>query len=221
MSTDRSLFRLELLERSAYEIRGLVGIVAFALEELGGSLSSHVTPAKHDMVHRGRRGLNKLLRVSDRLLRVAQIESANVRLTRESTSLRSLIDLSVADARAIESRPEVEVEVEPLPEAIRVVADPLWLRAAMSEVVAAAIRQARRHVRIGKLEDDGGLVLAVEDDGFRSVRERDVFQELPLLIAEASIRAHGWSFSREEEAGEAHNGLRRSGRVVLALYEHL
>jgi signal transduction histidine kinase len=210
---DGTLLSPAFLERAAHDIRGPAGVVSYVIDEI--TLLAERGVIAPELVDRAKRGLQRLLRVADRLSRAAQLESGGLALERERLELRGLVRECVAEARRIEPRGEVAVELADAPVNCPVEADARWLGAALTDVLVAAIRRARAFVGVELLSSEAGPSVVVRDDGVRSSLPADVFADLPFALARATLARHGWQLCLEDPP-VAERGMLHGGRVVIS-----
>ena len=149
---------VEALRRSriAHELRGPAGVALGAAAEL---LRRHPDEQFIGMM---RRGLERVLRVADRLSRSSALERGLVSFNMSSDDLRQLVKQEVTRVREIENRSGIAVEVDLPDTPVIMEFDPEWLTFCVGEVVVNAIQHARKKVRI---TIEAGPTLVVEDDG--------------------------------------------------------
>jgi signal transduction histidine kinase len=149
---------VEALRRSriAHELRGPAGVALGAAAEL---LRRHPDEQFIGMM---RRGLERVLRVADRLSRSSALERGLVSFNISAEDLRQTIKQEVLRVQALENRSGIEVEIA-LPEHPVVLGfDAEWVAFCIGEVVCNAIQHARKKVRITL---EAGPMIVVEDDG--------------------------------------------------------
>jgi K+-sensing histidine kinase KdpD len=164
-SEERSRFlRTEFLERIAHELRGPAGVTLGALDELEHALGAEVVAQNRTLFAMARRGARRVLRTADRLTRTAQLEGGTAHVTRLPADLRTLVRQAVQDAELIEGRSSVKVTLRLPDEPCASELDGAWLGIALMELVAQAIRCARRDVEVSVQVKGSQLRLVVSDD---------------------------------------------------------
>jgi K+-sensing histidine kinase KdpD len=220
-SDERSRFlRTEFLERVAHELRGPAGVTLGALDELEHSLGAEVVEQNRTLFAMARRGVRRVLRTSDRLTRTAQLEGGTAHVTRLPADLRTLVRQAVQEAELIEGRSSVKVTLRLPEEPCASEVDGAWLAIALMELVAQAIRCARREVEVSLQARGNQLRLVVGDDRIAVMDmpaarfvvlqdRRDSALNWPLVNDVA--RAHGAALATETlRTGETVNGFRVS-----------
>ncbi len=153
------------LERIAHELRGPLGVILGALNEIE---RSHGAPATElqPLLRMARRGARRVLRTADRLDRAAQLEAASLVWGKTSIDLPSLVAEVVSDVIQLETRGGVRVEVRGEDGAPCFIdADAAWVRVAVAELVANAVRFARARVSVETAAVDGEARMTIVDDG--------------------------------------------------------
>jgi K+-sensing histidine kinase KdpD len=172
-SEERSRYlRTEFLERIAHELRGPAGVTMGALDELEHALGADLVAQNRVLFAMARRGARRVLRTADRLTRTAQLEGSTAHVTRMPNDLRILVRQAVQDAELIEGRSSVKVALSITDEPCASEVDGSWLSVAVMELVAQAIRCARREVAVSLQVRGNHLRLAVGDD-------RQVVMDMP------------------------------------------
>jgi K+-sensing histidine kinase KdpD len=221
-SHDRSRFLCtEFLERVAHELRGPAGVTLGALDELEHALGEDVVAQNRTLFAMARRGARRVLRTADRLTRTAQLEGGTAHVTRMPADLRALVRQAVQDAELIEGRSSVKVTLRLPDEPSASEVDGAWLSIALMELVAQAIRCARRDVEVslqarGKqvrltVGDDRVAVMDMPSARFVPLQDRrDSALNWPLVNDVA--RAHGATLAQEtlHDQGGAVRGFRVS-----------
>lgn len=160
----RAYLRTTFLERIAHELRGPAGVTAGALDEIERAMGTQSEAARPFFLV-ARRGLGRILRSADRLQRTAYLEGGGVRGAQSPTDLRHVVAAATSDARQIEARRSVRVEVTASERPCIVVVEVPWVRAAVAEIVCNAIRFARATVSVDTRLVDREASVTVLDDG--------------------------------------------------------
>lgn len=199
-SSDRAQYlRTEFLDRVAHELRGPVGVTLGALDELELALGDSAGEYR-TLLDMARRGVRKVLRTAERLTRTAQLESGNVTFLPAPCDVKGLVQRASAEAELLERRRGVKLELILPDQPCTVTLDAAWVQAALMEVVAQALRSARRVVTVELEGCPGSARIAVCDDGPSTATppshrfepradRRDAGLSVPL--ASEIARAHG------------------------------
>jgi len=215
MIKDAGLLSTSLLDRMAHDIRGPVGVVGFLLEEL--ATGEPTSQQREELLGRGRRSLQRLLQVADRLSRAALLATDDLELSFSRLELRVLLRDCVAVAVNAERRAEVELRLALGVQPIFTDMDARWLSAALSDTVMTFIRRARSAVEItigGSV--DGPLRITLSHDGLRTQNEPDLCSNLPITMLAATARRHGWTIDVSPSQASA-DGLLQGGQIVIEI----
>jgi signal transduction histidine kinase len=155
--------RTDFLERIAHELRGPAGVTLGALNEIERALGDQ-TEELQSLLRMARRGVRRILRTADRLDRTAQLGAADPRRG-AMIDLQVLVGEVARDTVLLEARGGVHVEVAEGGVSCVIDADGPWVRAAVAELVANAIRFARAHVSVEARATDDEAHVVVCDDG--------------------------------------------------------
>jgi signal transduction histidine kinase len=171
-----------------------------ALDELELALGENAQ-AHAALFAMARRGVRRVLRTADRLSRTAQLEQSGPILSREATDLTSLVERATKEAELVEARRGVKLELT-LPESrFTALVDPTWLGAAMSELVGAGLRSARKSVLIELQRSGDAFRFVVCDDGVAANLPR-----LRRFEPQDDRRDAGLAFPLAKEVADAHGG---------------
>jgi signal transduction histidine kinase len=150
--------RTQLLRRIAHDIASPTGVAATVLDEIAEGAT------RPELVAMARRSLRRLLRLSDQLALVAELESGSLMPELADTDLRPLVRRALDDALAIDGRKDVVAGCA-VPGAAHVRADPRLLVAVLREIIGNGLRAASSRVDVS-LEVEGATAnILVEDDG--------------------------------------------------------
>lgn len=156
--------KTSFLEALAHELRGPSGVTLGALDELELALGE-AAQAHASLFAMARRGVRRVLRTTDRLSRSAQLEQSGFSPTLEEADLSALVERAAREAELVEARRGVKLEIRRPQEPVPARVDATWLAAAISEVVAAALRAAKRSVLIELQTSGDGQRVIICDDG--------------------------------------------------------
>jgi len=222
-SDERSHFlRTEFLERVAHELRGPAGVTLGALDELEHSLGAEVVEQNRTLFAMARRGARRVLRTADRLTRTAQLEGGTAHVTRLPADLRTLVRQAVQDAELIEGRSSVKVTLRLPEEPCASEVDGTWLGIALMELVAQAIRCARRDVEVSVQTRGNQLRLVVGDDRIAVIHAGSALRgaaRSPRLRAELAAgkrrRSRARRYPRDRDAAQRRGRERVPGDTGL------
>ena len=216
----------ELLGVAAHDIRGPLTVIQGTTELLrlrAGQVDESTMQRSLDMVHDAARGLSRLL---SELLDAKAIESGKIKLVRELTPVRRMLEgaLNVPRLAADDKKIQLALDIE---DGLRTWADPRRLGQAVTNLVLNAVKFSDEGSRItlrgvsvnGGAEGSagGGVLLEVQDQG-PGIAEEDLerifgtFEQgeagrqfggsgLGLMIAKRLVELHDGSLSVESELG--------------------
>jgi len=156
--------KTSFLEALAHELRGPSGVTLGALDELELALGE-AAHAHASLFAMARRGVRRVLRTTDRLSRSAQLELSGVPSSFEEADLSLLVERAAREAELVEARRGVKLEITRPQEPVLLRVDANWLGAALAEVVAAALRAAKRSVLVELQQTSDSYRVIVCDDG--------------------------------------------------------
>jgi signal transduction histidine kinase len=191
-----SYVRTEFLELLAHDLRGPAATGTGALDELE---HASLTDDGQKLVAIARRSFRRILRITQLLVETAELERGDLTLSRARYSLAELVQPAVEDARSLENRRGLELDVA-LPDPLYVHVDRTRIVRVIFEVVSSAIRAAKTKVRVSASSSDG-VVLSILDDGgvapvlsTRFAADADCRRaNLGLAMAVDVVAAHGGS----------------------------
>lgn len=214
--------RTGFLERLAHELRGPAGVIQGALDELASALGEDAQ--KYEAVFAmARRGVRRITRNADRLQQTGFLERGDLRLQREPCNLSELLARCVEDARILENRRQIEVDVRLPSQPLISKVDLRWMGIVFYELASNTIRHASTRAEVSLMSDTNGFAIAFDDDNpkatpfaparFQSTREARGLG-LALAIARDVVEAHGGGLeiSRRDPSGAA-EGARVRVRV--------
>lgn len=191
--------RTEFLQRLAHDLRGHAGVIHGALQELEASLGEHAASGEL-FLGMAKRGVKRILRTADKLQQTGQMERGTLVLSKAECDVRQLIKEAAEEARGIEGRKKINVELDMPGNIVSCPADGHWLSAAFFELLANAIRHAQARVRVTVTTKDDAVCIEVSDDGkpagpfgpsrFQAPRDRRGLG-LGLAIVSDVTAAHG------------------------------
>jgi signal transduction histidine kinase len=154
----------EFLQRVAHELRGPVGVVVGALDEIEFELGPESDKIRTYLLM-ARRGAQRVLRTAERLQRASQLERGGVEWLMTPLDLCALVRTVAQECEAVEARRGIQLEVVPGDVECKIAADADWLRAAVVEILSNALRFATAKVSVRVSVDEDRVQLSVSDDG--------------------------------------------------------
>jgi two-component system, OmpR family, sensor histidine kinase TctE len=192
--------KTSFLEALAHELRGPSGVTLGALDELELALGE-AAQAHASLFAMARRGVRRVLRTTDRLSRSAQLELSGLSPTLEQTDLSALVERAARDAELVEARRGVKLDITRPAEPVMARVDATWLSAALSEVVAAGLRAAKRSVMVELQQSGDSHRVIICDDGPITSLPR-----LRRFEPSDDRRDAGLAFPMVKEVIDAHRG---------------
>ena len=208
---DATYLRTQFLERVAHELRGPLGVIDGAVQELECALGEQAA-AHQSLIDMVRRGIRRLARTADRLQQTGQCERERLELELQRCDLAGLVRLSVNEAAATEGRKMIRVQLDVPADPRFCELDERWMRVALYEIASNAIRHAREQVTVSLEHDEHGFDVSFIDDNrspaeFEPLRFRPPREARGLGLALAIVRdvvtAHGGQLRIERGQGEA------------------
>ena len=152
-----------------------------------------------------RRSLRRLMRLSDHLALVAELEAGELLPELATTDLRALAQQGLDEALAIDGRKDVMTAAD-LPVApLRVAADPRLLLFVFREIIGNALKLASSRVEVALRLVGPHLELRVEDDG-PGFSSESVATLGRRFVKRSSARGLGLSLSMALEILRSHGG---------------
>jgi len=153
--------RTQFLRRVAHDIASPTGVTLTVLEEL-----SSADRPRPELIAMARRSLRRLMRLSEHLALVAELESGSLEPEVGVVDIRALTKQALDDAVAIDGRKDVVAACD-LPSLPLVVdGDARLLVVVLREVIGNALKLASSRVEVSvKAAEEGGVVVRVDDDG--------------------------------------------------------
>jgi signal transduction histidine kinase len=194
------------LRRVAHDIASPTGVTMTVLDELA-------IGAKPELVAMARRGLKRLLRLSEQLALAADLESGNFAPDTAPEDLRSVVQSAYDQAVGIDGRRDVVPSLELPSERVLVAVDRRLVTAIVREVIGNALRLATSKVLVevelaGDPSADMAMAMAiitVHDDG--SGFKEEVKEALgERFTPRIGTRGLGLSISMAKDVLAAHGG---------------
>ena len=199
--------RTSFLRRVAHDIASPTGVTMTVVEELASS------GAKPELVAMARRGLRRLMRLSEQLALTADLEGGGWTPDTTQEDARALVKDAVDAAVAIDGRRDIQSSLSLPPERIGTAVDRRVVCTVLREIVGNALRIASSKVLVEIGREETSLVVRIHDDGpgfdadaLQTLGERFVTRTtsrglgLSLAIAKDVLGAHGGAIRVETSA---------------------
>lgn len=204
--------RATMLRIVSHDLRGPLGTILGSANTLLERLPQLPPAAVRELVGSQQRQAENLLQLVDDVLATERVAAGRLRLDRDHTELRTLVDDVVGTfgeeaERVVVTGGPVTVEV-----------DPVLLERAIENLVANALRHSGGRIRVDIGDDDGGTIQITVSDGGDGIPEEllgsvfDAFVQhdqnggtagLGLSLTRALVHAHGGEVTaaNQEEGG--------------------
>lgn len=191
--------RTQFLRRVAHDIASPSGVCLTVLDELEAS-----DRPRPELVAMAKRSLRRLMRLSEHLALVAELERGELEPELAPTDMRTLVKQAFDEAVSIDGRKDVKPALH-VPEVAGTQADARLLATVFREVVGNALKLASTRVEVFLDSKDGYYTLRVEDDGpgFAADSATTLGQR---FVKRSSARGLGLSLSMAIEILAAHGG---------------
>jgi signal transduction histidine kinase len=195
--------RTQFLRRVAHDIASPTGVTLTVLDEVAGT-----DRPRPELVAMARRSLRRLMRLSEHLALVAELELADLQPELATVDLRGLAKQALDDALGIDGRKDVVAACDLPPSAIMTAADARLLLVVLREVIGNALKLACSRVEISMRTGEGLVAIRVQDDGpgFSQEAVRALGRR---FVKGSSARGLGLSLSMAMEILRAHDGTLR------------
>lgn len=200
--------RTQFLRRVAHDIASPTGVTLTVLEELATS-----EKARPELVAMARRSLRRLMRLSEHLALVAELESETLEPEISAVDLRALTKQALDDALAVDGRKDVVAACDLPPAAVLMAGDPRLLLVVVREVIGNALRLASSRVEVSLRSDADTATLRVDDDGPGFAE--DAAATIGRRFVRRSTRGLGLSLSMAFEIVRSHGGEITIGASAL------
>ncbi|MBX3232271.1 MAG: HAMP domain-containing histidine kinase [Labilithrix sp.] len=197
----------QFLRRVAHDIASPAGVTMTVLDELA-------IGAKPELVAMARRGLRRLLRLSEQLALVADLEAGAFAPDTAPEDLRSVVQTALDNALGIDGRRDITADCS-LPDArVLVDVDRRLLVSVVREVIGNALRLATSRVTVALMTEGDDVLIRVEDDGmgFKDEVRASLGER---FTPRAGARGLGLSISIAKEVLAAHGGALEVGESTL------
>ena len=152
--------RTQFLRRVAHDIASPAGVTMTVLDEIANG-----DKPRPELLAMARRSLRRLMRLSEHLALVAELESGELVPELAAADLRALASRGLDDALAIDGRKDVVVAAD-LPAApLLVAADPRLLLVVFREIIGNALKLASSRVELSVKAHEAHIIIRIEDDG--------------------------------------------------------
>ncbi len=159
--TDPALqLRTQFLRRVAHDIASPTGVTLTVLEEL-----ANAERPRPELIAMARRSLRRLMRLSEHLALVAELESGTLEPEMSVVDVRALVKQALDDAVAIDGRKDVVAACDLPAQPLVAVGDQRLLVVVVREVIGNALKLASSRVEVSVKQDGERVVLRVDDDG--------------------------------------------------------
>lgn len=218
--------RTQFLRRVAHDIASPAGVTATVLEELATESS------RPELVAMARRGLRRLLRLSEQLALVAELEAGSVSPDTTPEDIRALAKDALEQAVAVDGRRDIVTSCD-VPDAKLIGdLDRRLLLSVLREVIGNGLRLAtsRVAVEVDTSTDGKCVLIRVHDDGpgfsdevLATLGQRFTSRScarglgLSLSMAKDVLAAHGGDLHIEESTLPLGRRGARGAAVVLTL----
>ena len=198
--TDGSLhLRTQFLRRVAHDIASPAGVTMTVLEELANESK------RPELVAMARRGLRRLLRLSEQLALAADLEAGALSPDTTLEDVRTLAKDALEQAIAIDGRRDITTSCDVPDEKLVADIDRRLVSSVLREVIGNALRLATSRVSVQVEHADGKVVVRVNDDGpgFSPEALSTLGQR---FTPRSTVRGLGLSLSMAKDVLAAHGG---------------
>jgi signal transduction histidine kinase len=192
--------RTQFLRRIAHDIASPTGVTLTVLDELAAA-----DKPRPELVAMARRSLRRLMRLSEHLALVAELEAGILEPELDTVDVRALAKQAVDEALAIDGRKDVVAACNLPASPLLTAGDARLLLVVMREVIGNALKLASSRVEVSLETADGKIVLRVDDDG-PGFAEESTATLGQRFVKRSSARGLGLSLSMAIEILRAHGG---------------
>lgn len=191
--------RTQLLRRIAHDIASPAGVTMTVLEELA------YESARPELVAMARRGLRRLLRLSEQLALAADLEMGTFSPDRTLEDVRAVAKDALEQAVTIDGRREIATSCDVPTEKLIVDVDRRLVSSVLREVVGNALKLASSRVAVKVRRDGSKVAIVVDDDGpgFAPETRAALGQR---FTPRSTLRGLGLSLSMAKDILSAHGG---------------
>lgn len=192
--------RTQFLRRVAHDIASPTGVTLTVLEELATA-----EKPRPELIAMARRSLRRLMRLSEHLALVAEMETGDLVPELAPVDLRALAKQALDEAVAIDGRKGVVTAAALPAEPLVVEADGRLLATIVREIIGNALKLASSRVELTVSVKDGKACIRVDDDGPGFPKESlDTLGK--RFVQRGAARGLGLSLSMGIEVVEGHGG---------------
>jgi len=192
--------RTQFLRRVAHDIASPTGVTLTVLDELANG-----DKPRPELVAMARRSLRRLMRLSEHLALVAELESGSFEPEVAAVDVRAVTKQAVDDALAIDGRKDVVAACAMPSSPVFVDGDGRLLLLVLREVIGNALKLATSRVEVALTLADDKVTIRVDDDG--SGFSDDSAKTLGRrFVTRSSARGLGLSLSMGVEILGSHAG---------------
>ena len=192
--------RTQFLRRVAHDIASPTGVTLTVLDELANG-----DKPRPELLAMARRSLRRLMRLSEHLALVAELEGGTFEPEVVAVDVRALAKQALDAALAIDGRKDVVAAAAIPASSVFVDGDGRLLLLVLREIVGNALKLASSRVELSLTQADGKITVRVEDDGpgFSDDSEKTLGRR---FITRSSARGLGLSLSMGIEILGSHGG---------------
>jgi signal transduction histidine kinase len=192
--------RTQFLRRVAHDIASPTGVTLTVLDEL-----ANADKPRPELVAMARRSLRRLMRLSEHLALVAELEGGAFEPEIADVDIRALAKQAVDDALSIDGRKDVVARCTVPPSPVFVDGDGRLLLLVLREIIGNALKLASSRVEVSLTAHDGVVSIRVDDDGpgFSDDSAKTLGRR---FITRSSARGLGLSLSMGVEILRSHRG---------------
>jgi signal transduction histidine kinase len=191
--------RTQLLRRIAHDIASPAGVTMTVLDELMND-----SKPRPELVAMARRSLKRLMRLSEQIALVAELEADGLVPELATIDLRVVAKQALEDALAIDGRKDVVAATDVPPGHLYLSADQRLLTSVLREIIGNALRLASSRVEVSLRRTDTTVTLRVDDDGPGFSEE--ALATLGKRFVRRGSRGLGLSLSMAIEILSSHGG---------------
>jgi len=154
-----------LLSMVAHDIRAPLGVIVGAINELSHQDVGTLNDEQRFLLTLVRRSVERLTRLASNLVFLGRMESGRVELKKRRADVRAPVRTVAEDIRRVDAGANIEIVVDVPDAPIEASVDGDRFIQILTNLLANAVRFAKKSVRVQLTEDGADLELRVEDDG--------------------------------------------------------